>query len=99
VVAVVALPQICINYASHRMGSRSDYLMRRLPDRWEWHRRCLTVPLAAVALSALLVLALLVIFFLVYQYRTPYQWLWCSREGMLEQACGPVYRLLYRIFC
>ncbi len=29
------------NYQSHYRGSRSIYLMRRLPDRWELHRRCL----------------------------------------------------------
>lgn len=45
------------HYAYHRMGSRSIYLMRRLPDRWELHRRCLTLPaleLAACAVCAFL---------------------------------------------
>lgn len=45
------------HYAYHRIGSRSIYLMRRLPDRLELHRRCLTLPaleLAACAVCAIL---------------------------------------------
>lgn len=33
------------HYASHFQGSRSIYTMRRLPQRWELARRCLTLPL------------------------------------------------------
>ncbi len=32
-------------YYSHYQNSQSVYLMRRLPDKWEYHRRCLTLPL------------------------------------------------------
>ena len=42
------------NYASHFIGSRADYLMRRLPARLELHRRCLTLPCVGIALSLIL---------------------------------------------
>ena len=48
VVAASAVPWILLHYLYHWQGSRSIYLMRRLPDSWELHRRCLTVPLAAI---------------------------------------------------
>lgn len=44
-----------------RLGSRADYLMRRLPDRLELARRCAALPLAgigaALVISALIYLA------------------------------------------
>lgn len=54
------------NYASFRRGARTDYLMRRLPDRWEYHRRCLTVPLLGIVASALAALALWAVYRAVY---------------------------------
>lgn len=43
------------HYAAHYAGSKSIYLMRRLPDRLELYRRCLGLPvLAAVTAMALL---------------------------------------------
>ena len=54
------------NYASFRRGARTDYLMRRLPDRWEYHRRCLTVPLLGIAASVLAALTLYVLYRAVY---------------------------------
>ena len=35
------------HYAFHHQGSKSIYLMRRLPNGFELHRRCWTVPVAA----------------------------------------------------
>jgi hypothetical protein len=56
----------------HRQGgSRSDYLMRRLPDRWEYPRRCVTLPLlGAVAIIAEFLIVTL-IYFAVYALFTP----------------------------
>lgn len=54
------------NYASFRQGVRTDYLMRRLPDRWEYHRRCLTVPLLGIGASVLIALALWVLYRAIY---------------------------------
>ena len=43
-----------MHYVYHWKGSRSIYLMRRLPNPWELHRRCLTLP------------ALGIVFFLIF---------------------------------
>lgn len=67
------------HYAYHRAGSRSDYLMRRLPDRWEYHRRCWTLPLVCAGLVLLTEVVLLLSYFGIYvlrvpaEYRTPGQ--------------------------
>lgn len=42
------------HYASFYQGARSDYLMRRLPNRWELHTRCLLVPVMGLLLTAIL---------------------------------------------
>ena len=44
---------LVFHYLYHYQGSRSIYLMRRLPDRWELLRRCIALPLCG-ALAALL---------------------------------------------
>lgn len=58
-------------YAYHRQGSMSIYLMRRLPDRWELHRRCWGRPLIFTGLSLLLILALTALYFAIYLLFTP----------------------------
>lgn len=62
------------NYADHyREGSRPVYLMRRLPDRWEYHRRCLAIPGTAL-LAALAIMAVsLWAFWGIYMTATPAQ--------------------------
>lgn len=62
-----------LHYAYHRRGSRSDYLMRRLPDRWEMHRRCLTVPVCTVLISLAAWFVLLLIYYGLYMLATPVQ--------------------------
>lgn len=56
---VAVLPVIfAINhYRYYRQGSMSVYLMKRLPDRWEYHRRNLMLPM--ILLMAVLVSMLL----------------------------------------
>lgn len=51
--------------------SRSIWLMRRLPDRWELHIRCLTVPLAILLAGAVLCAVQLAIYRYVYITFTP----------------------------
>lgn len=68
------------HYAYHRQGSMSIYLMRRLPDRSELHRRCLALPLTAIALCAAAAILLLFVFYGAYmaftpgECLTPHQW-------------------------
>ena len=61
------------HYGIHCRSSMSIYLMRRLPDRWELHRRCLLIPLGGAA-AAMAVLGLLgIVFYLIYILCTPAQ--------------------------
>ena len=59
----IMLGSIAMNYAHYHAGSKSIYLMRRLPDPWERHRRCITVPLWAAAIT---LAAAIVLFFVYY---------------------------------
>ena len=54
------------HYTYHYQGSRSVYLMRRLPDPREFRRRCLTLPLAALACFILLAAATVLLYFGLY---------------------------------
>lgn len=60
-----------MHYAYHWSGSRSIYLMRRLPNRWEIHRRCLTMPILGMVFFTVLGIALLFIFYGIYFLITP----------------------------
>ena len=60
-----------IHYAYHHTGSKSIYLMRRLPKRSELHRRCLLIPLIYALVYVFVAAALLLIYYAVYIHRTP----------------------------
>ena len=56
-----------VHYRSYYNPVKSIYVMKRLPNRWELHRRCLTFPIL-YALLALLVFGMeLYLFILAYQ--------------------------------
>lgn len=58
-------------YRSHFVESQSIYLMRRLPDRWELLRRCVTLPVIGMV-SVLITMALLLwLFYWYYVTKTP----------------------------
>lgn len=59
------------HYAYHYQGSRSIYLMRRLPSRWELWRRCLALPAAGAVCALLLAALLLLCYFGLYLLLTP----------------------------
>lgn len=69
--AAVMLCFIAVRYAYYRRDSRADYLMRRLPDRLDWHRRCLTMPILAALSCAGCAFLLLLLYFAVYMLFTP----------------------------
>ena len=71
VLAIAMMSFVFFHYSYHREGSRPDYLMRRLPDGFEYHRRCWTLPLAAAALSICSGVILLIIYYLIYLTATP----------------------------
>ena len=58
-------------YFQHWQDGRSIYTMRRLPDQWELHRRCLAVPAAAALLALLLGFGLLMLYYLFYLAAAP----------------------------
>lgn len=53
------------HYLYHRREAMSVYLMRRLPSRWEYHRRCLGMPLLGIASSLVLLALLMAVYYLV----------------------------------
>lgn len=76
VMVLVTLIYLTAKVLSHyRMfrsnGSRADYTMRRLPDRKEFHRRALAIPLFGLAGLALVYLAVLGIDIAIYFLITP----------------------------
>lgn len=80
------------NYAYHRSGSMSIYLMRRLPDKRELHRRCLSFPLAGIAILLLAGFLTLLLYYALYMLCTPApcltqgQWagLWSAWTGVFS---------------
>ena len=81
-----------VHYFYHFHDGRSIYLMRRLPDRWELHRRCLFLPLAGLLAAGILSLALAVTYFFLYRWAIPEE-LIPAPEGQ-----GWVYQALCRMF-
>ena len=63
---------VALHYAGHyREGRRPVYLMRRLPDRWEYHRRCLAIPGIVILIALVLILVFLMLFYVIYMNCTP----------------------------
>lgn len=71
-----------LHYAYHRRGSRSDYTMRRLPDPWEMHRRCLTIPVCTVLICLITEFAMLLVYYGIYMLVTPPE---CLTPGQWER--------------
>lgn len=69
--ALCMAAMIPIHYSYHYRGSRSIYLMRRLPSRWEVHRRCWTLPVLAILCCAVAAFLLLLLYFAIYMHTTP----------------------------
>lgn len=59
------------HYAYFRLGTQSIYLMRRLPDPWELHRRCLTLPCLCIAVCLVSAGLCLWFSYLIYVCFTP----------------------------
>lgn len=63
--------QLWRHYHYHTRGAMPIYLMRRLPDKWELHRRCWTLPILSAAAEVLLFTALTLLCWLLYRFATP----------------------------
>lgn len=71
VLSACFLAQIAAHYVYHYQGSKSIYTMRRLPNRRELHRRCLTLPVLAAAIFLIMAFVFLLIFYADYMIVTP----------------------------
>lgn len=60
-------------YLSYYQGSKAIYLMRRLPDRWELYRRCITLPFVMLVLGVVTQIALWMLYYGIYLSCTPEQ--------------------------
>lgn len=94
---LLALGAAClalVNFSGFRSGTRSSYLMRRLPDRWEYPRRCLAIPVLTVLLSLVLLPVLTGLFYAIYVRFTPAQ---CLRPDQWPQLRAHVIHLFLPI--
>lgn len=62
---------IMFHYGYHYKDSRSIYTMKRLPNKFELHIRCFTVPVIGITVSIVISALLLVLFYLYYISKTP----------------------------
>lgn len=76
------------NYRYHFKGSKSIYLMRRLPCRYEMLKRCLSVPAAIILLSLLTAFLLLITYYGIYCAVTPKQ---CLVPGQWQKLMGGMF--------
>ncbi len=81
IVCIMMLVFAGLHYTYHRQGTKSIYLMLRLPKRWELHRRCLTMPLVGIGICLVSAFIVLLIFYASYMLATPEQ---CLVPGQWE---------------
>ena len=58
-------------YHYHTQGTMAVYTMRRLPDRWEYHRRCWTQPILSAIVELILYAILVGLCWLLWYFATP----------------------------
>lgn len=71
IMALTMIPLAVYHYRYHFQGSKSIYLMRRLPSKYDLVRRCLTVPVLGVLLAAVSAFLLICLYYLMYISITP----------------------------
>lgn len=71
IVAFCMAAFMVLHYAYHYQDSKSIYVMRRLPDKWELHRRCAVLPLIGIGISLITAFLFLVLCYGVYMKVTP----------------------------
>lgn len=69
------------HYRFYYQGSKSIYLMKRLPDRWFCLKSCVAVPVAAGGLFLGVMAFLYFIYFVFYIWFTPKECLYLAMEG------------------
>lgn len=64
---------VAYHYFYHYQGSKMMYLMRRLPSKWEVHRRCLFLPICGGVIAVIYMLCIRMIYYAIYILCTPSQ--------------------------
>ena len=72
-VCIVTLLVVIYHYLYHYQGSRMMYLMNRLPDKMDVHKRCWTLPVAGSCIAAVWMMLLKMIYYAIYLLCTPSQ--------------------------
>ena len=72
-VCCIVVCVLLFDYLYYYQGSKSIYLMRRLPNRWEMHRRSITLPFAAFVIAVMTEIALWLLYYGIYLVCTPAQ--------------------------
>ena len=68
---MVMIGLVLYYYLSYYQESKSIYLMRRLPDKWELHKRCVVLPFAALLTGVITELAIVMLYYGIYLMFTP----------------------------
>jgi len=68
---LVMIGVLVCHYIYYYQGSKSIYLMRRLPDKWEMHRRSITLPFVMITIGVLTQSALWMFYYGIYLTCTP----------------------------
>lgn len=72
--ALIIIPGfVSFHYQYYRQGSMSIYTMKRLPNKFEMHRRAVFLPLLAALSLAAAAALLMLLYFLIYVIATPKQ--------------------------
>jgi len=72
-VVVILVCMGIYHYIYHYMDSKLVYLMKRLPSKWELHKRCLVLPIAGIIITIAVMLILWLLYYGVYLLFTPQQ--------------------------
>ena len=80
-IALTMLGLAIYHYIYHRLDTKSYYVMRRLPSRWELHRRCLTLPMIGLLICGAAALIMTLIYYWIYMGCTPEECLMPGQWG------------------
>ena len=79
-----------VHYGCYVVGSKSIYLMRRLPKGFEMHRRSLLIPFLFLVLFVIITLILLLLYYAVYMCFTPQA---CMRPDQWQKIWQKIWGL------
>lgn len=80
-IALTMMGLAIYHYIYHRLDTKSYYVMRRLPSRWELHLRCLTLPMIGLLICGAAALIMTLIYYWIYMGCTPEECLMPGQWG------------------